>query len=91
MEPGFHVDAAPGRLVLKGELDCESASVLAAAVASLNGAEVQVDLSGVTFIDSSGLESLLLARRHHAGLRIVNPSASISRLLELTGLHDLVE
>lgn len=54
---------------------------------------VDIDLSAVKFIDSSGLRCLLLgARRAHsrsATLRLVAVSDPVARLLELTGTEQL--
>lgn len=55
---------------------------------------VRVDLSGVTFIDSSGLRSLLVARTRSAAESVtfaVEPaSAAVERLISMTGLDDLL-
>jgi anti-sigma B factor antagonist len=53
------------------------------------GQRVEVDLSGVAFLDSSGLQALIAAH-HLAGERgseliLVAPSAVVRRLLRLTG------
>jgi anti-sigma B factor antagonist len=49
-----------------------------------------VDLSQVTFIDARGLSALLAARREVSGtevtLVLLDPSPSVRRLLEITGL-----
>jgi anti-anti-sigma factor len=49
-----------------------------------------IDLGGVSFIDSSGLGSILvglrLARSAGGGIRIVQPPPQFKRLLELTSL-----
>ena len=54
---------------------------------------VEVDLSGVEFIDSSGLHALLTAHRllleRDNTLTIVNPSPCARRLLELTGCTEI--
>jgi anti-sigma B factor antagonist len=52
---------------------------------------VQLDMSGVDFIDSSGLSVLVSGDRHlrrsGGGLTVVNPSASVASLLALTALE----
>ena len=62
---------------------------------SSNGAELIVDLSDVTFIDSSGIAAMLEARRlvtrEHRELRFENLTAPASRLFELAGLTDLFD
>ena len=53
---------------------------------------VELDLSGVGFIDSSGLRALVVTQQAitEAGgsLRVVRPSSQVVRLLELTGLGE---
>ncbi len=77
-----------GVLVLSGEIDSYTAPDLAS---RLSDTKVEVvDLSAVTFIDSSGLRTLIEAdrSRQDAGGRIVlrAPSAPVQRLLEISGL-----
>jgi anti-sigma B factor antagonist/stage II sporulation protein AA (anti-sigma F factor antagonist) len=90
MEPDLRIDQAPGGLALTGELDCQTAPLLADAVAALDGADVELDLAGITFIDSSGLATILRAMRAHPGLRMVNPTAVITRLFAVSGLEALL-
>jgi anti-sigma B factor antagonist len=53
-----------------------------------------VDVTEMTFIDSSGLRILVQARRKAADaggrFELHQPSDSVVRLLELTGLDDLL-
>ena len=78
----------PDRLRLVGELDVQSAPQLDAALEPLDGAAIDVDLSGVTFADSSGLRALVRAKRNHHGVRLVRPTPALARLVEITGLTD---
>lgn len=81
-----------------GELDLASLDVLRKA---LDGAleaglgDVEVELSELTFCDSTGLCLLLAAQRklQAAGrtLRLVNPTPRMLRLLELSATRDLFE
>jgi anti-anti-sigma factor len=54
-------------------------------------ARVELDLGGLTFIDSSGLGSLVLLQKEAAqqakSLVLVNVNARVNRLLEVTGLQ----
>lgn len=65
----------------------------ALATAAATGTPIRVDLSGVTFMDSSGLATLVSAQRQldqpARELIIVNPSARVVRLLESTALDQL--
>jgi anti-anti-sigma factor len=69
---------------VQGDLDLANASVLRAWLTSLDGRATAVDLSGVTFFSSTALRTFLAARRHNSDLRIVQPSAVVRRVLELT-------
>ena len=82
-------------IVVRGEIDAATAPALTAdlgrALATGSG-PVEVDLSAVTFIDSSGLRALIIARHEAEAvgntLRIVATSDVVSRLLEVTGLTE---
>lgn len=86
----------PGALVLVvvGELDADTSGTLREAVdgAAVDGAVLVADMSGVTFIDSSGLSALVHAAAvtgdRGGKFSIRAASASVSRLLELTGQSD---
>lgn len=80
-------------VVVEGEIDIASAERLTRAGGNLpaRGVPVVLDLQGVTFIDSSGMRSLLdLARVvQEAGrpLALLRPSAAVTRLLDLVDLR----
>jgi anti-anti-sigma factor len=70
---------------LIGELDLETAHVLEDTfVNGPPGAEVSLDLSELTFMDSSGLRVLLGLRNLYGQVVLINPSPPVERLLELT-------
>lgn len=79
-----------------GEMDLAVvAEFLERALACLDRADalaLDLDLEGVSFIDSSGLGALVRVRKEAAdrgkALTLVNVSASTHRLLEITGLQD---
>ena len=101
LEPGFEVtiestgDAdGPAVFTLDGELDSLAAAQLSDLLARVDSRApgLVLDMGGVSFIDSSGLRTLIQARQMfpddpHA-LQLRNPQASTTRLLELTGLAD---
>ncbi|MFI5934872.1 STAS domain-containing protein [Actinoplanes sp. NPDC051494] len=82
---------------LSGEIDYansdEVAQGLRDAVAQWSPEEIRVDLSGATFIDSTGLGALIEGYRAAttAGCRFVvtNPSDSFRRVLTVTGMIEL--
>lgn len=77
-----------GWLRVSGALDLDTAPQLRSAVErhALPDRPVVVDLSGITFCDSTGLSSLIWAHHHDAVL--ANPSVHLQRLLSLTGLSE---
>jgi anti-sigma B factor antagonist len=81
-------------VVLQGELDMASAKGLADWLADIAGSPVVVDLSGLTFMDSSGISALLEAKKRMAGdgneLFLTRPTAMVKRTLEIVGLADWV-
>jgi anti-sigma B factor antagonist len=91
----LHDDADGPRhvLVLSGELDMASSPALEQAVRAIctDSAEaLTVDLSGLTFMDSTGLRVVLLAKelceRHRCELLVIPGPAQIQRLFEVTGI-----
>jgi anti-sigma B factor antagonist len=80
--------------VLRGELDVADAANVAArlAVIASREREVVVDLSGLEFMDSSGLAALVRARKNarDAGsdLVLAAPPQQVLRLLNITRLAD---
>ncbi|MEC3998473.1 STAS domain-containing protein [Actinacidiphila sp. DG2A-62] len=90
-------DGGRSRAALTGEIDLDNVPMLRDALGdSLRLAEegLDVDLSGVRFLDCSGLNVLLALRRTAAAygcdLRMVNPSGPVSRLLMITGTQALL-
>ncbi len=85
-------------LVLLGDFDLATVEDLRAALRSLGtagSAAPQLDLSGVTFLDSSGLGVLLDFQRETAAANgavvVLAPSAPCRRLLEITGVDALFD
>ena len=81
------VTTIDGRPAVRGELDLFAVPVLEAVLADLDGNH-EIDLSGVTFFDSSALRVFLTVRRRNAKLRVVNPSEAVIKVLEITGTLD---
>jgi anti-sigma B factor antagonist len=93
--PDFSVDVETDgpiqMLRLTGELVFDSAPVLRSLVADLGGqADVVIELSGVEFMDSTGLAALLYARRQAAAegwtLTLRKPRPNVAALLKVTAL-----
>jgi anti-sigma B factor antagonist len=82
-------------LIVRGELDAYSAPTLDASVEELiagGSRRLVIDLEGVGFIDSSGLRSLIRARKQlgddASALQLRRPQPATVRLLEITGLTE---
>jgi anti-sigma B factor antagonist len=85
-------------LTVTGEIDLATATRLEAeldAVIAEAHSPADVDLSGVTFIDSSGLHALIRAQKHVTGtevrLVLVNPSRACRQVLEVTNTTELFD
>jgi stage II sporulation protein AA (anti-sigma F factor antagonist) len=92
-EPGVQVNVVDGVVCVAGEIDMSSAACLDRA---LTAAEppMMVDMSGVSFMDASGLNVLLA---HYCRLvgqggvrRVVAVSAAVELVLRVTGLTQML-
>ena len=92
-----HLESRDGAdvVVLLGELDIDSAPELTSLLASVveNGpAEVKVECSGLSFIDSSGLSVLIAAQKrlNDRGARLVvrAPRPNVLRVIDITHLGE---
>ena len=78
-----------GRPALRGDVDLMSVPALEAVFAPLNG-QADVDLSDVTFFDSSALRAFLVGRKRNPQLRIVNPSQAVVKVHTITDTLDFL-
>ncbi len=85
-------------LVLAGELDPHTAPVLRDRIDQTltpDTATLVLEVSGLRFIDSSGLRVIIGAHKEMAGrggrLILRSPTDTTRRLLEITGLDDHIE
>ena len=83
--PGLHIVA------LHGELDIVSAGGLADALVEVAGSTLVVDLSDLTFMDSTGIGALVVARNRIVAdgqnqLVLSRPGGIVRRALEIVGL-----
>ena len=91
-----HADTTPAQIVVRGELDAASAGQLILEIDAVTAAssDVALDLAAVTFMDSSGLRSLIEAYRRSQAegfeLRVTAASASVQRVFDLTGTSSLL-
>ncbi|MGD0558131.1 MAG: STAS domain-containing protein [Streptosporangiaceae bacterium] len=93
--PGLSVLRRPGLTIamLKGDLDLATVPALRERLFDLLGLGVRlviVDLSGVSFCDTSGLAMLIgmqrRARLRHITVRLAAPRPLVTELLRTTGL-----
>ena len=84
-------------LAVHGDVDLQSAPELGAALARVHNdrsGDVVIDLSAVTFLDSSGLGAIVTA--HHAlqasghSVRVVCTDPRILKIIKLTRLDEVV-
>jgi anti-sigma B factor antagonist len=98
-EPEFTVKAStagPRHVHVAGELDVAVSAELSAALVEYvsAGGDLTIDMSEVTFMDSTAIG--VLVRAHNelsasgARLTITNPSTVVLRILQLTGLVALL-
>jgi anti-anti-sigma factor len=84
----------PPALLVRGEIDAAGAPALRAALAELRevvgGDAVVLDLSEVTFMDSSGLAALVDASSGGRRVEVRRPSPIVRRVIEMTGLDGLL-
>ncbi|MFD5769070.1 STAS domain-containing protein [Streptomyces sp. NPDC127049] len=85
-------------VTVRGALDMECVdrlriALLQAITTGARAAELRVDLTGVTFCDSTGLNELLRAHRRalgeHRRMTVTGISDQVERLMKLTGTCDL--
>ena len=101
--PELHitVDPLPNQAIrvrVAGEVTLENVAqlrtVLHRAIDDVRATAVEVDLSLVSFIDSTGIGKLVGARAHartnNSDLWIVNPSPGVRRVLNLLGLMEIL-
>ena len=93
---GFNISSRADQAVLEvsGEVDMVTAPQLLEAILAIHRTfqqDVTVDLSGVVFMDSQGLSTLVFARRQLAGtrrrLRVDNARPGVAKLLDITGIE----
>lgn len=75
---------------VSGDLDMATAPHLEEVCGDYDG-QLALDLSGVRFVDSSGLRALFEIDKAHSRLMLVGSSAVVKRLLSLTEMTDVFE
>ncbi|WP_338824479.1 hypothetical protein MHOCP_00660 [Moorella humiferrea] len=83
-------------LNLKGELDMETLATLEQAAEVQEGErQLEINLAGVSFIDSTGLRGLLEIQRRWlmkgGEVRVINPCPEIAEVFRLVGMEELLD
>jgi anti-sigma B factor antagonist len=91
-------DAGTTTVALLGEVDVLTVDQVRVALEEALAArprEIEVDLSGLDFIDSTGLGALIFgfqrARDAGIGYRLARPKRSVHQILMLSGVLEVVE
>lgn len=83
---------------LSGEIDVYTAPKLKDTLLPLlkqQGTSLEVDLSNVTYMDSTGLgvfvNALKLSKEYESQLTLINLQDRVFRLFQITGLHEIMD
>jgi anti-anti-sigma factor len=79
-------------VIVSGELDVSNVDLLKASVASVTASRPEriiFDLRELRYIDSAGI-AVLLAAASESAVRLRDPSPAVRRVVELTGLTDVL-
>ena len=79
-------------IAIGGELDLATAEALSTRLAGTSGSPVVVDLVDLSFMDSSGISCLVMAKTQMVSdgrtLILTRPQPRVERALEIVGLAD---
>ena len=77
-----------------GHVDSSNAAQVEADISALTAlypcADIVIDAENLSYISSAGLRVVLKLRKKCAGLKIINASASVYEVLEMTGFTDMM-
>jgi anti-sigma B factor antagonist len=92
-----HHDGSEAVVTLSGELDLDGTRQLADKVRQAVGPGIEslgIDLRGLTFVDSAGLQGILNAQvscqTASVAFRVISVSPNVARVIELAGLESLL-
>ena len=90
VRPELDIESKGSRLRLSGEIDMSTADLLAPAIAgaTAHGSPVLLEISAVTFLDSTGIRELLAALRAmlEGCILLHGVRGGVARVLEVTGV-----
>jgi anti-sigma B factor antagonist len=94
--PPLRVTHTETGILVAGDIDASTVSGLALALLPLppGSGDIELNMANVDFIDSSGLQVLIQAHQSATDqdrrVVIADPSPNVSRLLQLSGLNDVL-
>lgn len=93
-ELGTNLEIVPSGdgFALAGEIDAHTAPSLGEALDGTDSTSVTLDMSGVSFMDSSGLRVIITAterlRERGGDLVLAKPTSTVRRLVDVAGLSE---
>jgi anti-anti-sigma factor len=96
MQIAIQDEGSAATVTMTGRLDIAGSEVVALPLATLSGSKSMLfmDMAGVTFVASLGLRQLVSVAktmgRRGGRLVLLNPSAVITEVIELSGLSNLL-
>jgi stage II sporulation protein AA (anti-sigma F factor antagonist) len=96
MQIAIQDEGSAATVTMTGRLDIAGSEVVALPLATLSGSKstLFLDMAGVTFVASLGLRQLVSAAktigRRGGRLVLLNPSAVVTEVIELSGLSNLL-
>jgi len=90
IQQDFQIVIVEGRPAVRGHFDFAAAREIESWLMTLDPRPSEIDFSGVTFFDSTALQTMLKARRRNPHIRVVNPSDAVQRILEISGTVDFL-
>ena len=89
--PALTITTVAEGLICAGEIDAHTAPDLDRALSDIvtSGQAARLDMAAITFIDSSGIRTLISstnASRQHGGDLVIAPSPMVTRVMEMSGL-----
>jgi len=85
----LELDEDDGIVVLVGEFDLDNATAISSYLATVDGSVV-LDMRETTFIDSTALSAILLARRRGTNVTVRDASLAVRRTFQIAGVADLL-
>ena len=80
----FDCSVVDGKLVVRGDCDLTTSRRLRDCIAAQDEHDVELDLRGVTFFDSTALGVLLAARQRNPGIWVGEVSQEVAIVLKIT-------